>query len=771
MVGQREDVYQEAMNQGHSAAWDQRWDVAVTHYTKAVEEMPERPQPINNLGLAYYQLQKYVEAQACYTQASKLSPDDPLPIEKLAEIYVRIGNIKEAAEQSMLAADLYLKIKDADKAIENWARVTRLIPEHLKAHSRLAIVHERLGRSEQAIREYISVAALLQDIGQIGEAVKAVEKAVEIDQGNEEAKQALELVRTNKTLPKPVRQRGATGPLRMAAVREMAEIPPEVAEIGQVGPDPIAEARQKALTALAGLLFDAPTDDLEGESTNQSGLQGVFEKGKEDNFAKISKYLGTAIDLQTHAEDEKAAKKIKKAIDAGLDFPAAYFNLGLLYYMLDRKESAQRNLQRSVKHPNFALAARLLMGEYMRESKRLGDALIEYMEALKEADSAVVPPEQRDDLREQYEPLIESMTQEEDEETISQLCDNIAELLLKTDWRKHVSDARQQLPGGGTGTPPTPLAEILTEAQDTQIVEAMANINQMARDGHLRSAMEDAYTLLTFAPTYLPLHIHMGELLLNQNFNQAAIAKFTVVAETYASRGEAKRATDLLQRIVEISPMDLSARNRLITRFTEQGQVDQAIHEYIKLADVHYRLAQLDVARNTYEDALRLAQQTKADPTWSHRILKHMADIDLQRLDWRQALRVYEQLRTLTPDDIGTRTHLIDLNVRLGQETQAAAELDNYLSFLAGQAREKEAFSFLEQLVEENADMVFARRRLAEFYQQSSRVEEAIAHWDKVAEMMVAQGKNEAAKEAIRAILVLKPPNADQYRKALQQLG
>jgi len=770
MVGQ-EDVYQEAMNQGHSAAWDQSWDTAVTHYTKAVEEMPERPQPINNLGLAYYQLQKYVEAQACYTQAAKLSQDDPLPIEKLAEIYERIGNIKEAAEQSMLAADLYLKIKDADKAIENWARVTRLIPEHLKAHSRLAIVHERLGRGEQAIREYISVAALLQDIGQIGEAVKAVEKAVEIDQENEEAKQALELVRTNKTLPKPVRQRGATGPLRMAAVRKMTEVPPGVAEIGQVGPDPIAEARQKALTALAGLLFDVPGDDLEGESTNQSGLQGVFEKGKEDNFSKISKYLGNTIDCQTRAEDEKAAKQLKKAIDAGLDFPAAYFNLGLLYNMLDRKESAQRNLQRSVKHPNFALAARLLMGEYMRESKRLGDALIEYMEALKEADTAVVPPEQRDDLREQYEPLIESLTQEEDEETISQLCDNIAELLLKTDWRKHVSDARQQLPGGGTGTPPTPLAEILTEAKDTQIVEAMANINQLARDGHLRSAMEEAYALLTFASTYLPLHIHMGELLLTQNRNQAAITKFTIVAETYSARGEAKRATDLLQRIVEISPMDLSARNRLITRFTEQGQVDQAIHEFIMLADVHYRLAQLDIARNTYESALRLAQQTKADPTWSHRILRHMADIDLQRLDWRQALRVYEQLRTLTPDDIGTRTHLIDLNVRLGQATQAAAELDNYLSYLAGQAREKEAFSFLERLVEDNAEMVFARRRLAEFYQQSSRVEEAISHWDKVAEMMVAQGKNEEAKEAIRAILVLKPPNANQYRKALQQLG
>ncbi len=771
MTGQ-ENVFQDEMNKGHSAAWDQRWDIATEHYRKAVEEMPDRASAINNLGLAYFQQQKFEKAQACYTRAAKLNPDDPLPIEKLAEIFERIGKITVAAEQSMVAADLYLNIKDADKAIENWARITRLVPEHLKAHSRLAVVHERLGRKEQAIREYIFVAALLQDIGQIGEAVKAVEKAVAIDSENLEAKQALELVQSNKTLPKPVRQRGVTGPLRMAAVREMEEMPPELADLGKEGPDPIAEARQKALTALAGLLFDFSADDnLSEDSTAQSGLRGVFGKGGDNNLGKISKHLGTAIDSQTRAKNDEAAKELKKAIDAGLDFPAAYFSLGLLYHKLERQESAQRNLQKSVTHPDFSLAARILLGDYLQESNNIREAALEFLEALKEADAAVVPPEQADELRDQYEPLIESINQEEDEKVLNQFNTNVVELLMKPGWRTHISNARQQLPSNVAGAPPTPLAEILTEAKNTEIVGALANINQMARDGFLRSAMEEAFTLISTAPTYLPLHIHMGELLLRQDRTKEAIMKFNVIASTYSSRGEAKRATDLLRRIVEISPLDQVARNKLIKRLTELGQIDQAIHEYIKLADVHYRLARLKEARSTYESALRVAQQTNADTSWSIRILKHMADIDLQRLDWRQALRVYEQLRTLAPDDEDTRMRLIDINVRLGQENQGVVELDNFLSYLIGKALEDQVQTFLEKLVGENEDMIFARKRLAEFFQQNSQLEKSITQWDKVAELLIADGNKEEAKEAIRAILLLKPPNAEQYRVALQKLG
>ena len=578
----RERKYQNAMNQGHSAAWDQKWEKAVDHYRSAVEALPEKPGAINNLGLAYFQLQKYGEAQACYERAAMLSPGDPLPIERLAQIHERVGEIKAAAEHSMNAADLYLKLKDADKAIENWTRITRLIPEHLKAHSRLAVVHERLGFIDQAVTEYISVAALLQDIGQINEALQTVEKAVSIAPDNLEVQQALELVRNNKTLPKPVRKRGATGPLRMAAVREMGgEMPHEITNISREGPDPIAEARQSALTALAGLLFDVSMDDLGDEdSTSRGAARSLLGRSTGDELAEISKHLGTAIDSQTRAEEKTAAKELQSAIDLGLDFPAAFFNLGLLYHNLGKYDKAQGNLSRSVNHPDYALAARLLIADYLRERGRLMDAAVEHLEALKEADSAVVPAEKAEGLREQYEPLIEALNRNEDEEKLNQLCDNIMDMLVRPSWRTHVKEARQQLPSSMDGTTLMPLAEMLTEAKDTEIVAAIGRINQMAREGHFRSAMEESYGLISSAPTYLPLHIHMGELLLSQNQIPEAIAKFTVIASTYAVRGEAKRATNLLRRIVEIAPMDFGARKRLIERLSSQGEVDKAIHEY-----------------------------------------------------------------------------------------------------------------------------------------------------------------------------------------------
>lgn len=764
-----EQVYQEAMKQGHSAGWDQNWEKAAQFYRRAVEEMPDRPQALTSLGLAFYEMQFFDEAKACYTQAAKLTPDDPLPAEKLAQIYERTGNIKDAAEISMHAADLHLKLRDADKAIENWSRVTRLIPAHLKAHSRLAMVYERLERKPQAAHEYISVAALLQDVGQIEEAIQAVNKAVAIDPDNEDANSALELVMNNKTLPKPKRMPGSTGPLRMAAVRQMEE-PPDM-DFEQQGPDPIGEARQKALTVLAGLLFDVSSEDLEKDETLPRGFRSaVGGKDGEANLSKISVHLGLAIDLQTRAEEEEAAKELKKALDAGLSVPAGFYNLGMLYFRLDRQESAQRNLQRAVSHPDYALACRLMIGDYYHGRGLVREAAVEFLEALKLADIEVVGPELKDILYDQYEPLIEAHTQGAEEEDLLMLCQNIIDLLMQPNWRQKVMEARAQMPTAVTGALTIPLADILTQAQSTEMVEALSHINQVSRQGFFRTAMEEAYYLMSAAPTYLPLHIHMGELLLRQNRTREAIDKFTIVAETYACRGDANRATDILSKIVEIAPLDLSSHKRLIDRYVEQGQVEEAIMQYIHMADVQHRLAQLEPARSTYEKALQYAQQSNADRKWGVSIMHNMADIDLQRLDWRQALRVYEQLRTLEPNDQTARKNLIELNLRMGKRKQAASELDNYLSYLATSNIELEALPFLEKLVEDNEEMHFARRHLAEQYQRLNQPKKAIEQWDKVAEMMVESGDTEGAKQAIRAILVLNPPNAEKYRIALQNL-
>jgi tetratricopeptide (TPR) repeat protein len=768
----QERAYQEAMNLGHSAAWDQKWEQAAEHYRLAVEAVPDRVQAINNLGLAYFQLQRYDDAEVWYLQAAKLTPEDPLAVERLAQIYERTGRIKQAADSAMDAAELYLKIKDVDKAIENWIRVTRLVPEHLKAHSRLAVVHERLGRTTQAVEEYLAVAALMQDVGQVSKALQIVEKALALAPNNENAKEALVLVNSNKTLPKPKRVRGATGALRMAAVLEMKEeSKPERTNVNRKGPDPISEARQSALTDLAGLLFEVSLEDIGDPDSSQSGLRSVFGRSKDGDIETVSRHLGASIDLQTRSQNDEAVKELKKAVDLGLEVPAAHFNLGLLYHSLKDEDKAARHLQRSLGIEKFSLAAYLLIAQQNLAAGQLQKAACTYLEALREADSELVPEEEQEGLRRQYELLIEEVSQKRDEEVLKQICTSVSEMLIRQNWRDHVLKTRREMPVVARGAAPVPLAEILTEAKDSSIVEALSHINEIAGKGHLRSAMEEAFLLVTKAPTYLPLHIQMADLMVRMGNQSLAVDKYKVVSDAYMLRGENKRATDLLTRVVELSPMDNKARTDLVQRLVESGEVDEAIRQSVNLADMQYRLAQLDQARKTYERAFRLAQQHNADGEWNIRILKQMADIDMQRLDWRQALRVYEQLRTLRPEDEIFRNRLVELHVRLGQTNQAVAEVDSFISTLETHARQDAAVSFLERLVSENEEMAFARTKLAELYVDLGRETEAIEQWDRVAELMVVQGKIESAKEAIRAILLLDPPNADQYRAALQQLG
>src|SRR5512133_2423330 len=135
----RQDIFQQAMNQGHSAAWDQMWDRAAAYYRQALKEFPDNSQALSSLGLALIELQEYDEAMRCYQRAAKAMPEDPLPLEKIAQLCERMGQLDLAVQVSLRAAELYLKNRDAGKALENWERVTRLHPENLTAHSRLAL--------------------------------------------------------------------------------------------------------------------------------------------------------------------------------------------------------------------------------------------------------------------------------------------------------------------------------------------------------------------------------------------------------------------------------------------------------------------------------------------------------------------------------------------------------------------------------------------------------------------------------------------------------
>jgi tetratricopeptide (TPR) repeat protein len=765
----REDVFQKAMNEGHSAAWDQAWEKAAAAYQKALAAIPDNPKALTSLGLALFELQKYDEALKVYQKAAKVTPDDPLPLEKIALISERLGDLKQAVQTSLKAAEFYIKRQESEKALENWLRVTQLDVDNTAAHSYLAMVHERLGHGEQAVTEYLAVASLFQRSGDVDKASDMVVRALRLMPNSVEAKQAQAMLRAGQLLPKPTRPQGGTGPLRMAQVRQM-----EAPKTADSGLDPVAEARQLALTRLAEVLFDLSEDNIESQASKR-GMQAIVRGTGELNVkhngrTKIMLHLGQAIDAQTKKQDAQAAEELDKALEAGFTDPAIYFDLGLLRSGTERVETALRHLQHAVKQDEFTLGARLLMGQIYRQLKRWPEAVLEYMEALKAADSAVVPPEQANELRQLYEPLIEAQSTQADAAALEQLCGNIDQLLYRPNWRTQVSQAREQLPKGAESGQLLPLAEIMTQAQSSQVIDAITKVRQLAREGHLRSAMDEAFESLKFAPSYLPLHTLIGDLLIQEERPQDAIAKYTVVAQAYSVRGEAGQAVNLLRRIVQVSPMDMTARTRLIDQLAARGRLDEAISEYIDLADIYYRLAELEMARKTYTTALRLAQQGGANRTWSVKLMHRMADIDVQRLDWRQALRIFEQIRTLEPGDLPVRKSLVDLNMRLKQSAQAEAELDNFIAYLQSTSRRGEAIPFLNELIAEYPQQGILRRYLAEEYHEAGNITEAVAQLDALGEMLLTAGERAGAIQAIEAIVALSPPNVEDYVTLLAKI-
>jgi tetratricopeptide (TPR) repeat protein len=486
--------------------------------------------------------------------------------------------------------------------------------------------------------------------------------------------------------------------------------------------------------------------------------------------AKVVLHLGQAIDAQTKGQDAAAADELERALDAGFDHAALHFDLGYLRLKGDRRESAIRHLAKAVKHEDYGLASKLLLGDLLYKKEVYKDASLEYLEALKLADAMTAAGEQADEIREMYEPLIESQREQKDPEACRRLCENVRALLVRPDWREQLSRTREQMQHDG-GAQAAPVAEMMLAAQNSGVIESINRVHELARAGKLRSAMDEAYGAVHQAPLYLPLHSLIGEILLQDNRMEDAITKFSVVAHAYGVRGEVAQASKLWRRILQLAPMDMSARTRLIDLLLARGQVDDAIHEYLELADIYYRLADLDMARQTFTTALRAVQQANGDRSWNVQILQRMADIDMQRLDWKQAIRVLEQIRTLRPDDQGARRQLVELHSRMGQAPQASAELDSYLTYLESNSRSAEAIPFLEDLVREHEGDAFFRRALAAQLHLQGRTPEAVAQLDALGEALLQQGKKDEALEVISQIVAMDPPNAGDYRQLLSQIG
>lgn len=768
----RQDLFDESMRLGHSAAWDLEWDKAIEYYRKGLAEFPEDSTALSSLALALLETKQLEEALLAYQKAAAASPDDPIPVEKAAEIHEDMGHQDISIQQRELAADLYIRRKDAGKAVDNWTQIARLSPENLSARSRLALTFERLGRTKDSVHEYLSVSAILQAQGKTNSAKEALQRALTISPGDEEVNQYLRSLQKDEELPPPFLPRGATAPLRMSRIQDIMQTDDEPSEDGQFA-DPEASAQSEAMTILAGLLFDESTDFDEGKERTLD--MSDISSGKTDPKHKpigrpaMFRFLGAAIDLQTRGHKDKAAKEFERAIEKGLDHPAAHYNLGLLRKEMEEYEQAKKHLNGAIGHPGLALGANLALGRIARMEENIPEAVRFLLQALRIADGLTVGEDKSSHLNQFYDGILASQ-EDGDEEDLNKIVESTLEFLSGPQWMQRLREARQKLEVGQSGSTVVPIAEMLALGGPDKMLKALTRIDELAEQGHFASSMEEAMLAIDYAPTYLALHNRMADLQIKAGRADDGYDKLAVIAETYRIRGETSQASDMYLRILDHSPVNVEARRELIELFTQQDRIDEAMEHFVELAEIYRQMAEIDSAREVLSEALQLANRSSVSREWPLKILHMLGDMNLSRLDQRKALAVYQQLIELDPGDDKAHAHVIDLNLRLGQEDEAADALDNYLEHLVQAGRSGDALNLLEDMAREHPGKQALHSRLAEAYKAAGRTADAIAQYDALGEIQLDAGQVEEASRNIQAIIDLDPPDVDSYKELLKNL-
>jgi len=734
-----QEAYQAAMREAASAAWDQDWDEAIKHYQVAVQIVPNDSQSLAGLGLSLMETGRHSDALQVYERVAQLVPNDPLPFEKLAEINETLNRQAEAAKKYLAVAELYFARKDLAHAVPNWEQAARLDPDLPQPHMRLGVAYEQSQETRQlAIYEYLSLARVLQQFNQLPKAEQALQRAMQLDQMNQDVRSAIEDFRKGNKL-QMVAAPGKPAPKPAPKVEEKEEVLPGDEEIKRT---PIEDAARYAMGLLADLVWSGDVP--------QAALEPLVQ----------------AIDEHQAGVAESAIEHYSMALQAGLNHPALNFNLGLLHVYTNAFDQARPVLETASTSTEYGVAANLLLGQAYYARKDPGKGAEHLMVSLQLADTTI---NDRVDTG-GYVRVISGFADQPDE-YLSDVCKALSFYLDDWKWKEKLRDTLAGYAAQGKSSYVSDLLELVMEGGRPEIAAIMERVDMYVARNMTRMALEETQYAIEKSPDYLPAHRRLADILAKEGRTQEASAKLNLVANTYLMRGNPEKAADLFTEVIELWPADMAARERVIDMLKEQGRVADAIKQYSEMGDFFYRLM-ADPARATqiYNDALVYAKKNEGNAPEMVNILKALADIESQQLNWTKALAFYQQVMEIAPDDQDTALSVVDLSFQMGNSAEAVNSLDVFIRTCITRGQTEKIVATLEEQTRKYPNEVAVRQRLAQVYRQQKRNPDAIAQLDAIGELLLDQGRIPEAAETIKSIIEMNPPDLDGYKALLAQL-
>jgi tetratricopeptide (TPR) repeat protein len=337
-------------------------------------------------------------------------------------------------------------------------------------------------------------------------------------------------------------------------------------------------------------------------------------------------------------------------------------------------------------------------------------------------------------------------------------------------WGRRLLQTREQLDALADGDLLITLAETLIEPDAETAITSMGLVREYVEKDLLFTALEECLWAIQHAPYYLPLHLYLVDVLIKEGRLEEAVQKYITVADTYRVRGALEYSIIVYRKALKIAPMNVELREHLIGIFSDARMFDQAIEQYIALAGTYYQLAEVDRAIEKYEQALKYAPMGDSSRHWEANILHRVGDIHMQRVDWREAIKVYQRIKHMDAEDDRARAQLVDLHFKTGQRDQALRELDDLIELYKVGHQPRKMVSTLQDLVRSQPRELALHMRMAKTYLDLQMKDEAIAALDTVGEVQLEAGMTREAVRTIQAIIRLGPENVQGYQQLLAQL-
>jgi tetratricopeptide (TPR) repeat protein len=565
--------------------------------------------------------EKYIEQRlmlgaldACM-EVIRLNPDY-LPIHlRMGEIYEREGRPDEALAKYQLLIDTYMVRNEPQRAIDVYLRLIELSPDTIQARSRLAELLKNDGRIEGAAEQIGQVAATYFRMGQTNKALEEYRRGVQWAPNNGNLR-----AQYGQALLKLERYEAALSEFRRALELQ----PADLAGIARLNMTLALMADQPAAIwqSLATLL-----EQLKSQPQQLSAVQAEYRTALLASDAPLLHYI-LGIIQQSAGQHPSALLEFEQGLallEEGEDpmLPAVLVHQAMAdsYIAVGQADEALDQLQK-------------------------GQAVAGRAGAAAPDPSARYPfstPLSRGDL-------------------VRRMAEAYAASGDMTGAEQALQEAKQHLPYDRAIY--TKLADVYF--QQGKLNEALAQLDELATHYENRQDLDRAIETLEYgiqiAPNNIPIGSRLARLLIRRGYLDKgveglirvadqqrkagqlkdAVASLQQAAEVHWTLGQQDKARVLYDKIVQIAPNDIDARQWLAFMYTLAGRAADAINEKKQIVRIFMQQRDLDNAIAEMHQIYGLDQNDTDN-------LYQLGDALMRRNEYEQAVRIYGRLAKM-PD-------------------------------------------------------------------------------------------------------------------------